>query len=420
MKFLTGQQGTVDPEKKTVINPATLTVNPAIGDPVWACWESLPTMTMPQRGAAPVKRLVALAQALSSDGLRERALAELAREMHAVLDGYRVRFAKQVESAIEEVWAVRGQTITGGMRGSKLTYTDFVERADERAIRVAFNDAKKAFGGYIAATYVNHLAGPDDPDADGGLREAHVAASALAYVPEVRARVDREADELAETWFAEHRVGILGLNDERKQAYEDIRALATEPRRGQLQRPRTRIEDYDTIDDSGQIGKAPLVDRHLMADAEGLCPIGGLNEWEQSVVTAELGRGNCVGWYRNPARVSVDSLAVSYRDEFGNWRSMHPDFIFFNEVDGQVRPSIVDPHGHHLSDSLVKLKGLASFARQYGSEFHRIEAVSKLGQVMKVLDLQIPAVRDAILAGKRTPMEFYASDIAVQYVGPAF
>ena len=41
---------------------------------------------------------------------------------------------------------------------------------------------------------------------------------------------------------------------------------------------------------------------------------------------------------------------------------MHPDFVFFNEVDGKMRPSIVDPHGHHLEDSLVKLQGLAKFA----------------------------------------------------------
>ena len=59
--------------------------------------------------------------------------------------------------------------------------------------------------------------------------------SALAIVQEVREKVDREADELAEQWFAEHRVAIKGLTDERQQEYEDIRALATEPQRGELQ-----------------------------------------------------------------------------------------------------------------------------------------------------------------------------------------
>jgi hypothetical protein len=94
---------------------------------------------------------------------------------------------------------------------------------------------------------------------------------------------------------------------------------------------------------------------------------------------------------------------------------MHPDFIFFNEIDGVVRPSIVDPHGHHLEDSLVKLQGLARFAEEFASDFYRIEAVSKVGTVLRILDLTQPMVREALIAGKRSPMEFYESDIAVTY-----
>ena len=158
-----------------------------------------------------------------------------------------------------------------------------------------------------------------------------------------------------------------------------------------------------------------MVDRHLMSDDDGMCPIGALNAWEREVVTKELSRQSCVGWYRNPPRQSVDSLGVAYRDEVGNWRSMHPDFVFFNEIDGKLLPSIVDPHGHHLEDSLVKLQGLAKFAEVFAADFHRIEAVSKLGSTMKILDLTIPFVREAILASKKPPMELYESDIAVDY-----
>jgi len=53
---------------------------------------------------------------------------------------------------------------------------------------------------------------------------------------------------------------------------------------------------------------------------------------------------------------------------------LHPDFLFFNGVGGTVRTSIVDPHGHHLDDALVKLQGLAHFA-----EFCRIVAVMRIG-----------------------------------------
>lgn len=414
VKFLTGQASDVAPPmKKAVIDECLLTPNRALPAAVWDAWDALPTKTIPQRGAAPVKRLVSLAMALSSDGLRPGAVAEAEGEMHRVLDAAQVRHPHLLTRAVNEIWAVRGQSISGRVGHDGLTYQDFVERADDRAIQVGFSDAKKAFGADVAQSYVNHLT--DGQDDDDSLRDAYVTTSALAIIPDVRAGIDREADNLASAWFAEYRVAIKGLTDERQQEYADIQALATEPQRSALTRPRNRIEDYLEVDENGQQAQAPLVDRHLMSDTDGMCPIGSLNAWERQVVARELARPGCVGWYRNPPRQSVDSLGVPYRDEVGNWRSMHPDFVFFTDVDGVVKPSIVDPHGHHLEDSLVKLQGLARFAEEFSDEFHRIEAVSLAGGSMKILDLTFSRVREAILEGRRSPGELYESSVAQPY-----
>ena len=131
---------------------------------------------MPARGARPVKRLVALAEALSGDGLESGALSEVEREMRTILDTYATRYARKLDDAEFEVHAVRGQSIAGTVGKSKLTYID----------------ARKAFGTDIAQSYVNHLA-PDDEADDDGLRSAYVKTSALATVPEVREKVDTEA-----------------------------------------------------------------------------------------------------------------------------------------------------------------------------------------------------------------------------------
>ena len=152
-----------------------------------------------------------------------------------------------------------------------------------------------------------------------------------------------------------------------------------------------------------------------MSGPDGMFPVGDLNDWEHEVVQTELARLGTAGWYRNPPRAAVDSLGVTYRDSAGNWRSMHPDFIFFHEVGGVVRASIVDPHGHHLEDSMVKLKGLARFAEAYGSEFHRVEAVAKVGTAMRLLDLQSDATRKAVLASKGAVIDLYASPAAAAY-----
>jgi len=88
-----------------------------------------------------------------------------------------------------------------------------------------------------------------------------------------------------------------------------------------------------------------------------------------------------------------------------------PDFVFFHGGGDEVKVSIVDPHGHHLADALPKLRGLSDFAENYGSQFHRIEAVAKMDDgALRVLDLQEKSVRNAVAA---------ATDAKALYAGKA-
>jgi hypothetical protein len=76
---------------------------------------------------------------------------------------------------------------------------------------------------------------------------------------------------------------------------------------------------------------------------------------------------------------------------------MCPDFLFFHGTEDDVKVSIIDPHGFHLSDALPKLRGLADFTETYGDRFHRIEAVAKMkDDTLRVLDLTEANVRQAI------------------------
>jgi hypothetical protein len=86
---------------------------------------------------------------------------------------------------------------------------------------------------------------------------------------------------------------------------------------------------------------------------------------------------------------------------------MHPDFVFFNRVGDAVVPSIVDPHGQHLDDSLVKLQGLANYAERYGDAFHRVEATVKDGGRWRVLDLKRADVRSAIMNHTGSVLDLY-------------
>ncbi len=418
VRFLTGDlESMPGGDKKAVIDGRELLRNPNVPDEVWKLWETLPTETLPQRGARPVKRMVALAQALAADAVWPGALRKVQDVMHHVLDACAALYSEEFDSAIREAWGIHIKEIEGRFGKTGLSYSELIERADDRAIRTLFEAAKKAFGADVAQSYVNHLAGPDDEAADDdGLREAYVRVAALATIKEVRDKIDREALELTDHYFAQYRVAIKQLPDVRQQDYEDIRAMTTEPQRGTLRPPRTRIEGFSFVGEDGQVAASPLAPLHLMSDDSGQFPLAALDsDWERRVVLAELARPGARAWYRNPSRAAVDSLGVSYRDDAGNWRSMHPDFVFFHEVGGKIVASIVDPHGHHLGDALMKLKALASFARKYGDAFHRVEALTEVDGSMRVIDMKSGAVREEVLASSQSAAEIYRSGIAVGY-----
>ncbi|BBY56685.1 DEAD/DEAH box helicase family protein [Mycobacterium koreense] len=415
VRFLTGDLEEMPAAtRKAVIDGKELLRNPGVDDAVWDRWAALPTQTLPQRGARPVKRLVALAQALSADAVHPGALSEVEAELHRILDAYGELYETQIEAAVREVWDVHIKEIAGRFGKTGLSYTEFVEHADDRAIRTGFEAAKKAFGADVAQSYVNHLAAPDDPD-DDRLRDAYVRTAALATVKEVRDKVGTEAIRLTDDLFAKHRVRLKELPDERQQAYEDIRAMATEPQLGALRPPRTRVEGF-SIEVEDEFVPAPLAPLHLMSDGDGQFPLTTLNGWERQIVRTELARSNVKAWYRNPSRPAVDSLGIAYRDDTtANWRSMHPDFVFFNDVAGEIAASIVDPHGHHLDDAAMKLRALAAFADKYGEAFHRIEAITEIDGGMRVLDMQRLEVREAVRVGSESAADLYRSDLAADY-----
>jgi type III restriction enzyme len=94
---------------------------------------------------------------------------------------------------------------------------------------------------------------------------------------------------------------------------------------------------------------------------------------------------------------------------------MHPDFVFFHEVGGKIVASILDPHGHHLDDSLMKLKALARFAGKYGEAFHRIEALAEIDGQMRVIHMKLDAARESVLLARQSTVDLYRSTIAVDY-----
>lgn len=397
-----------------MVDPRFLEPNAAIPERVWESFDSLATQTVPKRGAKPVKRVVSLAQALASDKILERPVTEVQDAVHELLTTHAAANKEAFDAAVKEIYDVHIQVLRGKV-GEAIHYDRRIVSADERAILTGFEEAQHVFGADIATSYVNHLVDSTGGDEDD-LRDAYVRTSALATLPKLQDEIDDLANSMAMRWFEEHKVGVAALTDERQQEYDTIRSMATDPQTAEMRRPTNRAADFADVDVDGLVSAAKLVKLHLMSDENCDYPVHKLNGWEQEVIDIELARNSCVGWYRNPAHNGTDSVTIAYRNPTGEWRSLHPDFIFFNEdTDGTIVPSIIDPHATNLEDWLVKLVGLAGFAERHGAPYGRILSLVKQGNKWRALDMQRADVREVVRSFNGEANDLYKHAFAENY-----
>ncbi len=393
--------------RRVLLASVDMYVNQAIPEMVWEAFDALSSQTLPRKAARPVRRLSALAQALSRDSMRADARKDAYRKLFAKLDGLLAQHKEKVAAASKWILQVEGETLVVRVVGGEVREQQtFVEAADEHSVEADFKAACRALTADLARKYADHIARRHEDD--DGLFDAHVKVAALAQVDGVSDELDREADELGKKWFGKYRVAIKGLTDERRAVYDEIKGMSPEPQVIDIKRPLVRTEQTENADGN----KLETKTGHLMSDADGNFPIDSLNQWEIDVLDKEMGRTAFQAWYRNPQRPSGDALAIVYENAQGQWRRMYPDFLFFHgdsENIENIKVSIVDPHGHYFADALTKLRGLAKFAATHGESFHRIESVARMNDgTLRVLDCTDPSIREAITQ---------AEDIQASYLG---
>lgn len=410
-----GETGEDLPLRRILIRPIEVLPNPAIDEVVWDKLLSLPSQTLPKRLARPVKRLTALAHELAHDGLLPDAGKKAHADMHKVLDEVQTDLAAKISTMRAAVMTVEGQTLRADVASQGMTFNEFIEVADYAVIEDAYNRAGRIISPDLATTYSEYLAAKDQDaeDEEDALINAHTDVAALGLIPEIKDVLEAAAEALSNQWLNEYRDEIASLTDERQEAYRQIRELSANPLDVTLARPKVWLQPTVAREASGTEVPLPRYEKHMLCDAEGMFP-DELNIWERAVLKAETEMDGRVAWYRNPARASQDSLGIVY-DDADEKRLVRPDFVFFSqEPDGGVVADIVDPHGHHLADSLPKLHGLARYAEANGHLYGRIEAVSEVDGRYRVLDLQKEEVRDAVYAAA-SAKAVYQSTLAASY-----
>ncbi|GHA20451.1 hypothetical protein GCM10007989_14390 [Devosia pacifica] len=414
--LMTGAEGGEElPGRRILINPREMKPNPAIPEDVWEKLLSLPSLTLPKRQTRPVKRLTALAHELAADSLLADAGKKAHAEMHKVLDGAQVRYADEIKKARASVMTVEGKTVKADVETKGMTFDDFVEAADYAVVEDAYKRAARVVSPDLATTYSEHLASkaPEDEDPEDALIEAHTVIAAMGLVSGIKDDLDVAAEKLANQWLTQYRVSIKSLSDERQEVYREIQTMSADPLPVDLARPHTWLQMTTARKADGTEEPLPRFEKHLLCDSDGTFP-GDFNSWETRVVTDELKREGTIGWYRNPARASQDSLGVTY-DDGGEQKILRPDFIVFARLpDGTIAADIIDPHGIQFGDALPKLRGLAAYAEENAGLYRRIEVYAEVAGKERVIDLTEAAAR-AVVRSATTVKEVYESDAASDY-----
>lgn len=406
-----GEDGGGGLGRRVLFDPIPLYPNPAIAQAVWERFAAIPSVSIPKKNVKPIRRLTALATALSKDHLVDEAVERAHKHLHAVLDGRAVQYKDKVEKARDDVLTMEAEEVLGRVGGG-LSYRAFSVSADPRAIEDYYRAASRVLSPALCASYVDHLVGRDGEEDE--LLEAHITVAALGRVPEITQAVEQEADAQSRDWLTHTRVARKGLSDERQAEYDGLESMSTTPELISLTVPKTGQADTKVRHPDGTEKVLPTREMHLLGSEDGTVPIT-LNEWERKVLDSEAAQPGFQGWYRNPDRAAKESLAVAYKDELGDWKALRPDFLFFGtNHDGSVVVDLVDPHGHHLSDALPKLRGLAHFAERFANDFRRIESVAETSGVLRVLDITTPGVREAIFDAQ-SAKALYESDLASDY-----
>ena len=371
------------PVVEVVIDTESLT--PVENERVWDAFRSIKRMVAPKRSDKPISMLLNLGIELERDGLLDGGMKEAEDELISIVNGNLTRYAKEVAVKREDILKVETQRLVFDYadRGLKESESGNDLYADRSVIEEAYRAAIPVFTRALADMWVDartdELAGADpDADEEECIDEARLQLAALAGVKGIAQAVSDSADDVAGDWLAKYAAELAALPDSRKAAYQPLREMAIHPSHEPLTKPANRTVPQGTADKNGNLDAYPRYTDHLLtADDEKHTAPFNLNEWEAHVVATEATRSGAVGWYRNPSRASAEALtAVYYDGSAERWRNMQPDFIFFREIGGEVRPSIIDPHGHHLGDALEKLRSLSNYAAKFGDQFVQILAVS--------------------------------------------
>lgn len=369
-----------------VADPAVCTRNTLVDPSCFTLLGGLPTYVVPSHvKRSQVVRLRKMAMNLIRDRLNEDAKNQAEKLLLDTLTTQRELMessgdmTERMAAAAELVVRTQAADIVTGARIAEQTRTVSLDEANIQDLLLA---AGRTLRDGLAQTYWAYRVAEDQIDRSSAKVETFVLATETTVVGAVEAAAEAQV----QAWLTTYAASFVDLGGEARARYDEILGRARVPEKS----PGLTVMDEIVVQDL----EAKYESHLYCTQHDNLFP-AVLNGLEKPMLSVEMAHDSFRAWYRNTG--SKRAIAVPWHDG-QRWRSMYPDFVFFHEIDGELRPSIVDPHGHHQADTSAKWRGLAKYAEDHGHSYHRIDAVINSRQRGRVerLDLKNREARNAL------------------------
>lgn len=326
---------------------------------VWKKLAELPTYTRPSKNfRSDVARLNALAVLLQGHGIKPDAVEAARKHLTGTLVLEAQRLGDELDAQVADYQVLDSQRVLISLDGSGKDTEKRTHATNVRNIDDLFNTARRLLSDAAAKWFWNELCEDgEDPD-DAKVRVAAIASDSIAV-----ANLHKAAGTLIDSWRATYNPQITNLPAAQRDSYYNIWQQAKAPQQ-------VTLVMKDQVTASAADTKYA---KHIYKPTSTEYPVADLNDWEKSVLQAELAKDTLVCWYRNPTG-GRDALGVPYTMS-GEAKTMYPDFLFFHKVDGDIVVDLVDPHRPDLADTGPKWVGLAEYAAKHGSQYRSIRAV---------------------------------------------
>ena len=350
-----------------------------------AAWATLRKRIYPKKPRNQFVSLIRTATLLMETELDQGAGKDVRDEFCKRVDAEIVAFDDEYQAQRHNVEVAEMQVITIDRRNeNEVTRVSEEPLIDAYGLRKAAEQAQIVFGG---KEFVNAYRKRKIMDEGLDEDEVNLILAAVARTSEIVNALESWADKKRVWYFNKHSVERPFMSEEKRQRFDELRAETSGVHDIPVEFPSNLVMD----------GNLPRYEGHILYDpADGKCPLD-LNDWEKDVLRTEMGRSRTVGFYRIPNNFQPSVFSIPYTMPDGR-RSLRPDFLFFvRDNEGTIRPSIVDPHGDFLGDSLPKLKGYVAYLKDYPEEFVQVLSVSKVPDgSYRYLDLLDEETRVAI------------------------